>query len=73
MSTYPDNRVDQGRTGGWHTVNVGHLVMGLAFLGLAAVWAAVQLGSRAEMRGKRVVAILPDSGDRYISTPFFSP
>jgi len=39
----------------------------------AAVWTAVQVGSRAEMRGKRVVAILPDSGDRYISTPFFSP
>jgi len=39
----------------------------------AAVWAAVQIGSRAEMRGKRIVAILPDSGDRYISTPFFSP
>jgi cysteine synthase len=39
----------------------------------AAMWAAVQVGSRAEMRGKRIVAILPDSGDRYISTPFFSP
>jgi cysteine synthase A len=39
----------------------------------AAVWAAVQLGSRAEMRGKRIVTILPDSGDRYISTPFFAP
>jgi cysteine synthase A len=39
----------------------------------AAVWAAVQLGSRPEMSGKRIVAILPDSGDRYISTPFFAP
>jgi cysteine synthase len=39
----------------------------------AAVWAAVQVGSRAEMRGKRVVAIMPDSGERYISTPFFAP
>jgi cysteine synthase len=39
----------------------------------AAVWAAVQIGSRPEMSGKRIVAILPDSGDRYISTPFFSP
>src|SRR3954463_12876695 len=38
-----------------------------------AMWAAVQVGSRAEMRGKRIVAILPDSGDRYISTPFFAP
>ena len=39
----------------------------------AAVWAAVQVGSRAEMRGKRIVTILPDSSDRYISTPFFAP
>jgi cysteine synthase A len=39
----------------------------------ASVWAAVQVGTRAEMRGKRIVAILPDSGDRYISTPFFAP
>jgi len=39
----------------------------------AAVWAAIQVGSRAEMRGKRVVAIMPDSGERYISTPFFAP
>jgi cysteine synthase A len=39
----------------------------------AAVWAAAQVGSRPEMRGKRIVAILPDSGDRYVSTPFFVP
>ena len=39
----------------------------------AAVWAAVQIGSRPEMQGKRIVAILPDSADRYISTPFFAP
>ena len=39
----------------------------------AAVWAAVQVGSRPEMSGKRIVTILPDSADRYISTPFFAP
>ena len=39
----------------------------------AAVWAAVQVGSRSEIAGKRIVAILPDSSDRYISTPFFAP
>ena len=39
----------------------------------AAVWAAAHVGSRPEMRGKRIVAILPDSGERYISTPFFAP
>jgi cysteine synthase A len=39
----------------------------------AAVWAAARVGSRPEMRGKRIVVILPDSGDRYVSTPFFAP
>ena len=39
----------------------------------AAVWAAIQLGSRPEFRGKRIVAVVPDSGERYVSTPFFAP
>ena len=39
----------------------------------AALWAAIQLGSRPEMRGKRIVTVLPDSGERYVSTPFFAP
>jgi cysteine synthase len=39
----------------------------------AALWAAIQLGSRPEMSGRRIVAILPDSGERYVSTPFFAP
>jgi cysteine synthase len=39
----------------------------------AALWAAIQLGSRAEFRGKRVAVVMPDSGERYISTPFFAP
>jgi len=39
----------------------------------AALWAAIQLGSRPEWAGKRVVAILPDSGERYVSLPFFAP
>jgi len=38
----------------------------------AALWAAIQVGSRPEMRGKRVVVVMPDSGERYISTPFFA-
>lgn len=37
----------------------------------AAVWAAVQLGRRAENQGKTIVALLPDTGDRYLSTPLF--
>jgi len=39
----------------------------------AAVWAAVEVGSRAEWRGKTVVTMLPDSGERYVSIPFFAP
>ncbi len=39
----------------------------------AALWAAIQVGSRPELRGKRIVVIMPDSGERYVSTPFFAP
>jgi cysteine synthase len=39
----------------------------------AALWAAIQVGSRPEFRGKRIVAVMPDSGERYISAPFFGP
>ena len=41
--------------------------------GGAALHAAIEVGSRAEMSGKRIVAIVPDSGERYVSTPFFAP
>jgi cysteine synthase len=41
--------------------------------GGAALWAAIQVGSRPEMSGKRVAVIVPDSGERYVSTPFFAP
>jgi cysteine synthase len=41
--------------------------------GGAALWAAVQVGSRPEMSGKRMAVIIPDSGERYVSTPFFAP
>ena len=37
----------------------------------AAVWAAVQLAKRPENEGKTIVVLLPDGGDRYISTPLF--
>jgi cysteine synthase A len=39
----------------------------------AALWAALQVASRPESRGKRIVVIMPDSGERYISQAFFSP
>ena len=41
--------------------------------GGAALWAAMQVGNRPEMKGKRIVVIVPDSGERYVSTPFFAP
>ncbi len=39
----------------------------------AAVWAALQVAARPECRGARVAIVLPDSGERYVSTPFFAP
>ena len=39
----------------------------------AALHAALELAGRAEWRGKRIVAIFPDSGERYVSTPWFAP
>ena len=37
----------------------------------AALWAAVELAKRPENRGKTIVVLLPDTGDRYLSTPMF--
>jgi cysteine synthase A len=41
--------------------------------GGAALWAAVEIAGRSEFAGKRVVVVVPDSGERYVSTPFFAP
>ncbi|MFL5826672.1 MAG: cysteine synthase A [Thermoleophilaceae bacterium] len=41
--------------------------------GGAALWAGMQLARRPELEGKRIVVIVPDSGERYVSTPFFAP
>lgn len=38
----------------------------------AAVWAASVLAERSEYKGKLIVALLPDTGERYLSTPMFS-
>ncbi len=37
----------------------------------AAVWAAIELAKRSENEGKNIVVLLPDTGDRYLSTPLF--
>jgi cysteine synthase A len=41
--------------------------------GGAAVWAALEVARRPEHRGARILTVLPDSGERYVSTPFFAP
>jgi cysteine synthase A len=39
----------------------------------AAVYAALKIAGREGMAGKRVVVVVPDSGERYMSLPFFAP
>jgi cysteine synthase A len=41
--------------------------------GGAALYAAIEVGSRPDMRGKRIAVVVPDSGERYVSSPFFAP
>jgi cysteine synthase len=39
----------------------------------AALWGALQIAARPESKGKRIVVIMPDSGERYVSQAFFAP
>src|SRR3954463_2064504 len=39
----------------------------------AAMYAALEIAQRPEAKGKRIAVVLPDSGERYVSTPFFAP
>jgi cysteine synthase A len=39
----------------------------------AATWAALEVGRRPGSSGKRIMTVIPDSGERYVSTPFFAP
>ena len=39
----------------------------------AALYAALEIPKRPDAKGKRIAVVLPDSGERYVSTPFFAP
>jgi cysteine synthase A len=39
----------------------------------AALYAALEISKRPEAKGTRIAVVLPDSGERYVSTPFFAP
>jgi cysteine synthase len=55
----------------WSCAKRTGLLAGIS--GGAALWAALQLAAREESRGQRIVVIVPDSGERYISQAFFAP
>ena len=55
------------------TPDLGLPKAGNAMVKLGALNPEIQVGSRPANAGKRVVAIVPDSGERYVSLPFFAP
>jgi cysteine synthase A len=55
----------------WRCARSTGLLAGIS--GGAALWAALQVAAREESRGKRIVVIVPDSGERYVSQAFFAP
>jgi cysteine synthase len=55
----------------WSCARRTGLLAGIS--GGAALWAAIQVAARPESRGQRIVVIVPDSGERYVSQAFFAP
>jgi cysteine synthase A len=55
----------------WRCAAEAGLLAGIS--GGAALWAALDVAARPESKGKRIVVVVPDSGDRYVSEPYFAP
>jgi cysteine synthase len=55
----------------WACARRAGLLAGIS--GGAALWAALQVANRPESKGKRIVVMMPDSGERYVSQAFFAP
>jgi cysteine synthase A len=55
----------------WTCARRAGLLAGIS--GGAALWAALQVANRPESKGKRIVVMMPDSGERYVSQAFFAP
>jgi cysteine synthase A len=55
----------------WSCAKREGLLAGIS--GGAALWAGLQVAARPESRGKRIVTVVPDSGERYVSQAFFAP
>jgi cysteine synthase A len=55
----------------WRCAQRAGVLAGIS--GGAALWAAARVAARAESKGARIAVVMPDSGERYVSQPFFAP
>jgi cysteine synthase A len=62
---------DDAITTAWHCARRAGVLAGISCG--AALWAALQVAERPESKGKRIVVVMPDSGERYVSQAFFAP